>query len=73
MVGPVISNLEGNKLNRTIERCAGNICECLSTAIDTLLNANAPHGSGEKGLRQHMAEQVAPGGIWSGHDQLECS
>jgi hypothetical protein len=75
MAGPVISGLEGNKLRRTIERCTGNLCECLSTAIEALLNANAPHGTGEKGLRQHVAEQVAPGASgpgttsWNVHEQ----
>ncbi len=75
MAGPVIRNLEGNKLRRTIEQCTGNICECLSDAIEALLNANAPHGTGEKGLRQHVAEQVAPGASgpgtasWNVHEQ----
>jgi hypothetical protein len=68
MAGPVISNLEGNKLNRTIQHCVGNICECLSQAIESLLNANNPHGSGEKGLRQHVAEQIAPGAAAPGTD-----
>jgi Toxin with a conserved tryptophan and TIP tripeptide motif len=61
MAGPIISGMEGNKLKRTIERCTGNLCECLSDAIEALLNANNPHGTGEKGLRQHVAEQVAKG------------
>ena len=61
MAGPVISGVEGNKLRRTIEHCVGNICQCLSDAIDALLNANNPHGTAEKGLKQHFAEQLAQG------------
>ncbi|WP_308918218.1 hypothetical protein [Jannaschia sp. LMIT008] len=57
----MIRNIEGNKLHRTLQNCIGNICECLSRAIDKLLNEHAPHKSGEKGLKQHWAEQVGSG------------
>jgi hypothetical protein len=60
-VRPTIRGLEGRKLNRTLERCTGNICECLSAAIDAMLNNVTTHGSGEKGLYQHVAEQTARG------------
>jgi Toxin with a conserved tryptophan and TIP tripeptide motif len=72
---PVITGMKGNKLNRTIAHCKGNICECLSAAIDAMINANMPHGSGEKGLLQHMREQVAPGAqgpgtrSWAVHEE----
>jgi hypothetical protein len=68
MGGPLISKIEGNKIYRTISNCVGNICECLSDAIDALLNANNPHGTGEKGLKQHVAEQVAKGAASPGTD-----
>ncbi len=61
MTLPVIRQIEGNKLRRTLNSCIGNICVCLSRAIEDLLNGNASHGSGEKGLKQHWAEQIARG------------
>jgi len=75
---PVISGIEGNKLRRTLAACVGNVCECLSQAIEELLNANNPHGSGEKGLKQHWAEQIGSGAegpgtpTWNNHqDTIE--
>ena len=65
---PMISNIEGGKLRRTLEHCMGNLCECLSQAIEQLLNQNSPHGQGEKGLKQHIGEQVAPGASPPGTD-----
>jgi hypothetical protein len=73
---PVIRQLEGNKLNRTLENCVGNICECLSDAIEALLNAENPHNTGEKGLGQHFREQTqrgaaAPGTpAWNRHEGI---
>jgi hypothetical protein len=58
---PLIRGMEGKKLNRTLAHCKGNLCECLSTAIDAMLNGVASHGSGEKGLVQHMSEQTRAG------------
>lgn len=68
MVKPLITNIEGNKLRRVIQQCKGNICECLSQAIEQLLNGNAQHGSGEKGLKQHWAEQTQRGAAQPGTD-----
>ena len=59
MTLPVIRQIEGNKLRRTLNSCIGNICVCLSRAIEDLLNGNASHGSGEKGLKQHWVDVVA--------------
>lgn len=68
MVNPQITGIEGSKIYRTLALCAGNICECLDAAIQELLNNNAPHGSGAKGLKQHWAEQTGPGASAPGTD-----
>lgn len=68
MAGPLIGKIEGSKIYRTVANCVGNICECHSDAIDALLNANNPHGTAEKGLKQHVAEQTAKGASAPGTD-----
>ena len=68
MAEPLIANIEGNKLRRVLQQCIGNVCDCLATAIEELLNGNASHGSGEKGLKQHWAEQTQPGATAPGTD-----
>lgn len=45
-------------LHRTVHNCNGDVCECLAEKIDKILNENSPHRRGDKGLKQHFAEQI---------------
>ena len=65
----------GGKITRTVANCKGNICECLSDAIEELLNNQTTHRNGAKGLGQLVSEQTAAGASgpgtesWRVHDE----
>ncbi|MEM9437726.1 MAG: hypothetical protein AAGA15_11855 [Pseudomonadota bacterium] len=65
----------GGKITRTVANCVGNICECLSDAIEELLNNETNHRNGAKGLGQLVREQTQAGSdgpgtrTWDVHDE----